>query len=727
MYRSLASTLAGAVALVAAAATAAPTPARAAEPIHAGNAAAGDTVIRYPAAKRDGVVDTLHGTKVADPYRWLEDANDAGVKSWMTAEDQLARDYVAHVPARDRLAARLKQLFYVDNYFPPVRRQGRLFYLQQQRDQEKPILYVRDGDKGAERVLLDPNTMATTTLGDWEPTHDGKKLAYVLHVNNSDAGVLHVLDVATGKPLPDAIPGADYTGTSWTPSGDGFYYTWLPSRTGKASDADRFALAEARFHRLGTPVAADKRVHEPAGDPRVFVGANLSEDGHWLTYTIARGEVRTDVFYRDLRKRDDPWHPLTNGLDAIYGVQAYRDQLYVHTNEGASRWRLFRVDPQKPARAQWLELVPERKDVVVERAAIVGKQLLLVGMKNAAHVLEVHGLDGALVRTLPLPALGQVSMLHGDEESDDVYMRFVSFTSPPRVLHTSIAKGGVEPWGREAKFPADLSGYTTEQLFYPSKDGTQISMFIVQKKGRAKGPAPLLLYGYGGFSVPLLPAWHPELVPWLEAGGVYVSTNLRGGGEYGEDWHRAGMRDRKQNVFDDFAGAAQWLIAHGYTSPDRLAIWGRSNGGLLVGAATVQHPELFRAVLCGVPLLDMVRFHLFGGGKTWTPEYGTPDDPIDFRSLFAYSPYHHVRAGVKYPALLMLSADADDRVEPLHARKFVAALQHAQGGSAGARPVLMRIERNSGHAGSDRPAYNKQLVGYWADAYAFLFHELGLN
>jgi prolyl oligopeptidase len=723
MSRSPASTLTSAVAL-----TAALTAAVAAHAATPATAPPTDGAsIRYPETRRVDVVDELHGAKVADPYRWLEDGNDAAVKAWMSAEDKLARDFVSRVPARDKLAARLKELLYVDAVFPPVRRGSRYFWLQQQRDQEKPILYTRDGDKGAEHVLLDPNTMATTTLGGWEPTRDGKKLAYVLHVNNSDAGVLHVLDVATGKPLPDAIPGADYTEISWTPNGDGFYYTWLPSRSGKASDADRFALAESRFHRLGTPVARDARVHEAAGDARVFVGASVSDDGHWLLYFVAHGEVRSDVFYRDLRKKDDPWHALTSGLDAIYNVQAYRDRLYVHTNEGASRWRLYRVDPARPARAQWQELLPERKDVVLQSVAVVGKQLLVTGMKNAVHTLEIRGLDGALVRTLPLPGLGTVSMLHGDEDADDVYMRYVSFTAPPRVLHTSVAKGGVEPWGRETRLPADLGGYSTEQLFFPSKDGTQLSMFIVQKKERAKGPAPLLLYGYGGFSVPNLPAWHPELVPWLEAGGIYVSTNLRGGGEYGEDWHRAGMRDRKQNVFDDFAAAAQWLIAHGYTSPDKLALWGRSNGGLLVGAATVQHPELYRAVLCGVPLLDMVRFHLFGGGKTWTPEYGTPEDPIDFRTLYAYSPYHHVKAGVKYPALLMLSADADDRVEPLHARKFVAALQHAQGGAAGTRPVLLRIERNSGHAGSDRPAYNKQVVGYWADAYAFLFHELDMK
>jgi prolyl oligopeptidase len=702
-------------------------PASAAEP-----AARAGGALRYPAAKRGPVVDTVHGVAIPDPYRWLEDANDAATKAWMSAEDQQARDFVAKVPARDRLAERLKQIFYVDAIFSPVKRGGRFFYLRQHKEKDKAILYVRDGEHGAERVLLDGNTLTaegTTTLGDWEPSWDGKRLAYILHPNNSDAGVLHVLDVASGKPLADTIPGADYTNVSWTPSGDGFYYSWIPSRTGKPSDADRFALAEARFHHVGSDVASDKRVHEPAGDPRLFVGAAISHDGHWLFYVISHGSTRSDVFYRDLRLANDAWHPLTSGLDALYNVDAYHDQFYVQTNEGAARSRVFRVDPAHPERSAWKEIVPERKEVVIESAAVAGKQLLVVAMKNAVHLVEVRTLDGALVRTVPLPGLGQVSQVHGDSDDDDLYLRYVSLISPPVVLHTSILKGGVDRWGDSSQPALDLSAYTVEQQFFPSKDGTQISMFVVQRKDRAKNaPAPTLLYGYGGFSIPILPAWHAELVPWLEAGGIYVAANLRGGSEYGEEWHRDGMLGKKQNVFDDFTAAAQWLIAHGYTSADKLAIWGRSNGGLLVGAAMIQHPELYRAVLCGVPLLDMVRFHLFGGGKTWTPEYGSPEEKADFQYLYAYSPYHHVKANVKYPALLMLSADADDRVEPLHARKFVASLQHAQGGSVkNDRPVLLRIERNSGHAGGDLPAYNKQLVGYWADAYAFLFHELGMK
>jgi prolyl oligopeptidase len=687
--------------------------------------------LRYPEAKRDAVVDTVHGVPIPDPYRWLENAGDRLTQAWMSAEDKLAREFVGRVPAHDRLATRLKEVYYVDSIFPPTKCGQRYFYLRQHKDKEKAILYVRDGERGPERILLDPNTLTpdgTTTLGDWMPTWDGKLLAYVLHANNSDAGETHVLDVQTGKPLADTITGTDYTIASWTPRGDAFYYTWIPPRTGQPSDAERFAKAEVRLHRIGQDAANDARVHEPAGDARLFVFATVSRDGHWLFYSVEHGEVRVDVSYRDLRKPDDSWHALTSGLDASYEIEAYRDQFYVRTNEGAPRWRVFRVDPTHPERKSWRELVPERKEVVVHSAMVVGKQLLIVGMKNATNLVEVRTLDGALVRTVPLPGLGTVGRVQGDTDDDDVFFRFVSFTSPPRVLRTSIAKGGAQLWG-EAKVPVDLSAWTVEQVFYPSKDGTRVSMFIVRKKDQPKDtPAPLLLSGYGGFSQAILPSWNPALVPWLEAGGVYVITNLRGGSEYGEEWHRQGMREHKQNVFDDFAAAAKWLIDHGYTTTDKLAIWGRSNGGLLVGAAMTQHPELFRAVLCGVPLLDMVRFHKFGGGQTWIPEYGTPDDASDFKFLYAYSPYHHIRPNVTYPALLMLSADADDRVEPLHARKFVAALQQVQGGSVkGGRPVLLRIERNSGHAGADLPAYNKQLVGYWADAYSFLFEELGLK
>ena len=386
---------------------------------------------------------------------------------------------------------------------------------------------------------------------------------------------------------------------------------------------------------------------------------------------------------------------------------------------------MFRVDPHKIERASWHEIVPERKDVVIENANVLGNALVVRTMKNASSGLEVRGLDGKLVRDVPLPGLGTIGGVVGDEDDDEAYFPFKSFTTTPRSYKTSIKKGGAELF-YEVKVPIDPSPYVVEQVWYPSKDGTKVSMFVVQRKDMPKdGTTPFLLTGYGGFQVSMTPSFNAGRFPWLDAGGGYALPNLRGGGEYGEEWHKAGMRENKQNVFDDFAAAAQWLIDNKFTRADELAIRGGSNGGLLMGAAITQHPELFRAVICEVPLLDMVRYHLFGSGKTWVPEYGSSDDPKEFGWLNGYSPYQKVKQGVKYPALLMMSADSDDRVDPMHARKMTAALQWAQGGSPkDDRPVLMRIEKHAGHGGADLV---RQAVEQSADSYGFLMYELGMK
>ncbi len=685
--------------------------------------------MKYPETKRDNVVDTLHGTAVPDPYRWLEDASKPEVKAWMAAQDKLARAELAKLPGRDKLIARLKELYYLEAISPPRQLGGRLFYTRMHKDKEKAIVYVREGETGAERVLLDPNTLSadgSTSLGAWMPSWDGKTLVYALKPNNSDEAILHVMDVGSGKVSDvDVIPGAKYAEPSWTPTADGFYYTWVPPLSDTVTPAERPGFAELRFHKLGGDPARDAVVHPKTGNPQSFLGGYASKDGHWLVAVIQHGWNSSDVFFRDRRVANDPWHPLVVGKDAQYNVDIHRDVFYVSTNEGAPRWRVFRVDPKRPARAEWREIVPERKDVVIESAGVAGGQLALQTMHNASSGLEVRTLDGKLVRELPLPGIGTVGGLVGDEDLDAAYFSFSSFTTPPKVFKTSMQRGGTDEWA-EIKVPVDTSPYEVEQVWYPSKDGTRISMFVVHKKDLPRdGSTPFLLGGYGGFQVSMLPSFGLNLFPWLEAGGGYALPNLRGGGEYGEEWHRAGMREHKQNVFDDFAAAAQWLIDHKYTRPDKLAIQGGSNGGLLMGAAVTQHPELFRAVQCQVPLLDMVRYHLFGSGKTWIPEYGSAEDPNEFKWLLAYSPYHHVQKGTKYPALLMMSADSDDRVDPLHARKMTAELQWAEGGAAkDGRAVLLRIEKHSGHGGADLV---KQAVEQSADSYVFLMHELGMT
>ncbi|MDB4966005.1 MAG: prolyl endopeptidase [Myxococcales bacterium] len=685
--------------------------------------------MKYPETRRDAIVDDVHGVKIADPYRWLEDASKPEVKAWMATQDKVARQLIATLPGRDKLAARLKELFYLESVSPPSHFGSRFFYMRTHKDKEKAILYWKEGPAGEEKVLIDPNTLSadgSTSLGIWVPSWDGKTLAYGLKPNNSDETILHVMDVASGKISEvDVIPGGKYAGPSWTPKGDGFFYTWVPPLSETVTPAERPGFAEVRFHPLGTDPAADKIIHEKTGNPQTFLGAQASKDGHWLVAYVQHGWNATDVYFKDLRKKDDPWHPFVVGKDAQYSLDVYQDVFYVRTNEGAPRWRVFRVDPRQPARAAWKEIVAERKDVVLESSGVAGGRLFAQTMKNAASGLEVRGLDGKLIRELPLPGIGSVTGVVGDEDQDDAYFSFVSFTTTPRIFKTSMKSGGAALWA-EVKVPVDTTPYSVEQVWYPSKDGTRISMFIVRNKAAAKdGTTPFLLTGYGGFQVSMTPGFSAGLFPWLEAGGGYALPNLRGGGEYGEEWHKAGMRENKQNVFDDFAAAAKYLIDNKYTRPEKLAIRGGSNGGLLMGAAVTQHPELFRAVICAVPLLDMVRYHLFGSGKTWISEYGSAENPTEFGWLNGYSPYQKVKQGTSYPALLMMSADSDDRVDPMHARKMTAALQWAQGGAPkDGRPVVMRIEKHSGHGGADLV---KQAVEQSTDAYAFLMHELGMK
>jgi prolyl oligopeptidase len=676
--------------------------------------------LAYPESRRLDTADVLHGVRVEDPYRWLEDVATPEVQRWMTAQDALARAELARLPQRAAIADRAKALYYYEAMKLPVSRSGRVFYERRAADAEKSVLAVRDG--GSERVVLDPATWSkdgTVSLGGWTPSWDGRRLAYQVRPNNSDEAELRVLDVETGTASAiDVIPGAKYAhDVAWTPSGDGFYYTWVPP-AGSVPIADRPGFAEVRFHRLGTAAATDRVVRERTGDPTSFLSAALSRDGRWLTATVSHGWSSTDVWFKDLARGDAvEWTPLVVGRKAISYVWPYRGTFYVLTNDGAPRWRVMGADPARPAPEGWKELVPEG-DAVIESFAIVGGRIALSLMEKATSRIALHGLDGRKVADVALPALGQASTLSGEEDADEAFFAFESFTYPQEIRAVTVSTGASRPVFRP-KLPVDAERFEVEQVFYPSKDGTKISMFVVRAKGTKKdGSAPTLLYGYGGFQQPILPTFSPRVYAWLEQGGVYAVPNLRGGNEYGEAWHEAGMLLVKQNTFDDFVAAAEWLVAAGWTKPARLGIYGGSNGGLLVGAAMTQRPELFGAVICAVPLLDMVRYHLFGSGKTWIAEYGSAEDPAQFRALFGYSPYHHVVAGTRYPSLLLMSADADDRVDPMHARKFAAAVQSATTGG----PVLLRVERNAGHGGAD---LRREEVQKTADMLSFARAVLG--
>jgi prolyl oligopeptidase len=713
---------------------------------------------KYPPAPRENASDELHGVTVPDPYRWLEDPKREDTQKWLDANDSMTRKILAEIPQREHLTQRFKDLFYIDYVSAPAKRGKRYFYTRRHKDKEKSIVYWKQGKDGEEKVLLDPNSMSDDghiSLGGWYPTYDGKTVAYKLKENNADESVMYLRDVATGKVSEvDVLEGVKYSGASWTPKGDGFYYTYLPTDP-SIPVAERPGHAEVRFHRVGTDPKQDEIVFWRTGTAQSFIGGGVSRDGRWLLVYVQFGWNAADVYFKDLRKKprkprndadvvDLPggdkvpaavertvrekvrdqalaggFEILTYGTEAKYDVSVWKNTFYVHTDDGAPKYRVFKVNPKKPARDNWTEIVAE-SDTPIESVSIVGNHLVLHYLRNAYTEIEVRKLSGKLVRRVELPGIGNAG-LGGEPDDDEAYFSFTSFTEPVAIYKTSIKKGKPELWAR-VEVPADMSDVEVKQTWYQSKDGTKVPMFIVHKNGIAlDGNNPTLLYGYGGFNVSLQPSFSSAAVAWLEHGGVYAMPNLRGGGEFGEEWHRAGMLLNKQNVFDDFIAAAEFLIREGYTSRDKLAIWGGSNGGLLVGAAMTQRPELFRAVVCAVPLLDMVRFHKFGSGMTWVPEYGSAEDPEQFKVLHGYSPYHRVKRDVDYPALLMMAADNDDRVDPMHARKFTAAVQWASNGD---RPHLVRVEKNAGHGGADLIKAN---VEKYADQFSFLMWQLGMK
>jgi prolyl oligopeptidase len=673
----------------------------------------------YPETRRVDQVDLLHGVSITDPYRWLENADSDEVKQWTVAEDGFARARLSQLPGRDAIAARAKELFYVESEGAPRRLGGRLFYPRRDAGKEKQTIYWREGKGGREKVLLDPSTWSddgSASLGVWAVSYDGKRVAYSVKANNSDEATLYVMDVATGKKSDvDVIEGAKYASPSWLPSGKGFYYTSLPL-PGAVATADRPGFAEVRFHALGTDPKKDVLVHEKTGDPKTFVSAGVGKDGRWLVASIEHGWKSTDVYFEDLRAPKPGWTPLVVGTDARYDVSVDRDAFFVWTNDGAPKNRVMRVDPAHPERASWKEVVPERPDATLEAATVVGHRLALSYLKDVVSETEIREEDGKLVRTIAQPTIGSASALSGEVDDDTAYYSFQSFTYPTEIFETSVATGKTSTFYK-LRVPVDPSKYATEQLFATSKDGTRVPFFVVHAVDVHKdGSSPTIVYGYGGFEIAVTPTFSSSIYPWLERGGVWVAANLRGGSEYGESWHRAGMGRAKQHVFDDYVAVAEEVVRTGFSQPSKLVSYGRSNGGLLVGAAITERPDLFAAALCGVPLIDMIRYPLFGSGKTWVEEYGSPDDADDFAALYAYSPYHHVTKGTRYPAVLLLSADSDDRVDPMHARKFAAELQWASTGG----PVLLRVEKHSGHGGADLV---RSAVDMIADEYAFALSE----
>ena len=677
------------------------------------------TELAYPPSRADDTVEVLHGETIPDPYRWLENGDDPDTRDWTERQNALTERYLADVPARGAIRRRLDELLAIGALTVPAPAHGRYFYQRREGRQNQPVLYVRTGVQGEDRVAVDPNALdpAGTTALDWYyPSDDGRLLAYGLSRNGSEQSVLHVLDVEEGTNLPDRIPHTRAADLAWLPDASGFYYTRYPA-PGEVPEGEEPYHRAVYFHVLGADPADDALVFRPARK-EYWPGVSLSPDGRWLMVSVARTFDQTDLYLGD-RNAGEPMAPplvaVAENLAASFDGELAHGRLFLRTNLDAPTYRLYEVNPEHPVRGRWREIVPPRAEAVLEGVRVVGEELALSYLERACSRLRLADLDGGLRREVELPTLGSLFGLGAEWDGHELFFGFSSFTVPPSVYRIDLATGAQTLW-RRVEADVDPERFEVRQVTVPSRDGTAVTMFLVHRRGLARtGDTPTYLTGYGGFNISMTPAFSRSLLLWLEHGGMVAVPNIRGGGEYGEAWHQGGMLGRKQNSFDDFLAAAEWLVREGYTRPERLAVAGGSNGGLLMGAVLTQRPDLFRAVVVQVPLLDMLRYHRFLIARLWIPEYGSPDEPDEFTWLRAYSPYHHVRPGTAYPAVLLATAESDTRVDPMHARKMAARLQAA---SSSGRPVLLRLESRAGH-GAGKPL--AKVLDELTDTWTFVF------
>jgi prolyl oligopeptidase len=675
----------------------------------------------YPHSRTEPVVDLLHGESIADPYRWLEDGANEEVRAWTAAQNALTADYLGCVPGREELHRRLEELLAIGALGTPTPVKGRYFYSMREGTQNQPVLYVRQGLGGTDRVLIDPNTLdaAGTTALDWYfPSPDGRLMAYGLSENGSEHSVLRVMNVDTGAVLADVIPHTRAASVAWLPDGSAFYYTRYPE-PGSVPEGDEAYHRAVFFHRLGEAPGRDQLVYQPA-EKEFWPGVDLSADGRWLVLQVARTFDATDLYVLD-RQGANEFVPVAKDLPATFEGQVVDGTFYLRTNHEAPNYRLFTLDPARPAREHWREIVATRPDAVLDGMMILKRRLALSYLEKATSRLRLAERDGSSIREVELPTLGSVFGWGGEEEGEELLYGFSSFTFPPSIYRVDLATDATTLWRRVEAPGIEPERFVAEQVTYSSRDGTPVTMFVVRRRDvTPDGNRPTYLTGYGGFNISMTPGFSRSMLLWLEHGGVMAIPNIRGGGEYGEAWHQGGMRATKQNSFDDFIAAAEWLIGQHWTRPERLAVAGGSNGGLLMGAVLTQRPELFRAVLIQVPLLDMLRYHRFLIARLWIPEYGSADDPQQFQWLRLYSPYHHVRPGTPYPAVLLATAESDTRVDPLHARKMAARLQAETGSD---RPILLRLEDKAGH-GAGKPI--TKVLEELTDSWSFVFSELGV-
>ncbi|HKE99596.1 MAG TPA: prolyl oligopeptidase family serine peptidase [Actinomycetes bacterium] len=677
----------------------------------------------YPPAPRADVVEVLHGVEVADPYRWLEDPDAPRTRAWGQAQDALARGHLDALPGRGPLRERLRQLFAAGSVSAPSPRGGRAFLSRRSAEQEHAVLLVREAD-GGERTLIDPSTLSdddTVTLDGWVPSIEGRLVAYWTSERGDEEASLWVLDVDSGKVVDGPIDRTRYCPLAWLPGGEELLYGRRLAPGEVPAGEDRFHRRVWR-HRLGGDPAGDELVFGEGRDKTEYHALDVSRDGRWLVIGGWLGTApRNDLFIADLTGDGAP-RPVQEGADVeTWGGVEDDGLLWLRTNRDAPRYRLVVADPRRPGPEHWRELVGE-SDAVLEGFALTDDAVVVAGIRHAVGQVRVHDrATGRLRGEVALPGPGSVTGLTSRPEGgDEAWIGWTGFTTPPRVYRYTASAGTLELWAR-APGEAEVKGVLTTQETYRSADGTVVRMFVLRGEGvPADGGRPAVLYGYGGFDVPLTPVYSPQVIAWVERGGTWAVANLRGGSEEGETWHRAGMREHKQNVFDDFHAAAEHLVAAGHCRRGALGIAGGSNGGLLVGAALTQRPELYRAVVCSAPLLDMLRYERFGLGETWNDEYGRAEDPVEFRWLLSYSPYHRVRRGAAYPAVLFTVFESDTRVDPMHARKLCAALQWA---SASGAPVLLRRELKVGHGARSV----SRSVELHVDTLAFLASELGLD
>ncbi|HWX55746.1 MAG TPA: prolyl oligopeptidase family serine peptidase [Verrucomicrobiae bacterium] len=673
-----------------------------------GNAPAGP-----PKTEVRVVVDTVQGVKISDAYRWLEDQNSSETRAWIDSENAYTDSLLAKVPGRDALRQKISGFLKIDTMGIPAVRNGRYFFSKRRADQDQSVLYLRKGLAGQDEVLVDPLPLSpehTITVNLFAISRDGTLIGYALRQGGEDEVTLHLFDVDAKKELPDKFPRARYSGFAILPDKSGAYFTKVTPEGPRVF-----------FHKIGTDAAADAEVFGKGFGPEKIIGSGLSEDGHYLEIVVYYGSAaaKTEIYVQDL-VRKGPVIPIVNDVEAAFYPRIAGGKMVLQTNWKAPRWRVLEVDLNDPVRDHWREVVPEG-NAVVDGVSLVGGKMALLTTENVISRLKLYDLDGKFIREISPPAIGALSDLVGYWDSGEAFFGFNAFHIPTTLYRYDIATGKQTVWF-QSKVPMQTDQYEVKQVWYPSKDGTKIPMFLAYAKGlKMDGNNPTLLTGYGGFNSSSEPSFNTLAAAWMANGGVYALANLRGGGEFGEAWHHAGMLEKKQNVFDDFIAAAEWLIQNKYTRPDRLAIRGGSNGGLLVGAAMTQRPELFGAVVCNYPLLDMIRYHQFLVAKYWVPEYGSSEDPDQFKYIYAYSPYQHVNAGTKYPPVLFVTGDSDTRVAPLHARKMAALMQASTGSD---KPILLHYDTKAGHSGGTPIA--KQIDNF-VDELSFLMWQLKMT